>query len=184
MDDFIDDIEKDLESHRIREHNIAFPPTSKMTKQSNPSGKIDLDELDFGLEKEKSFREETGLDHSKWADEQEQDKAMSFEQYKLPDDSIGQIRQQQIPMPTVTIQDSFEKEVDEAYADLGLSKTTDPDLKPREMQKVGVVKYVKKRPYNDSSSQLKIINYFDETKMSDPASENEKTIVDNWDRAD
>ena len=68
--------------------------------------------------------------------------------------------------------------------DLGLSKTSEIEDKPKVMQKVGVVSYVKRRPDSDSSSQLKIINHIEETKISDPTAGNDRTIVEDWDRAD
>ena len=82
----LDELEEALISHREREIDIANEPIEKPITTSKPSGKFDLDELDFG---EKSIREEVGLNHSKWADEQElenkantgmdQDEAFNFE---------------------------------------------------------------------------------------------------------
>ena len=93
-----------------------------------------------------------------------------------------QSEQPQVPAPTtaVRIEDSFEQ----ACADLGLSKTSDVEDKAKELQHVGVVTYVPRRPDSDSASQLKIINHFEETKVSDPTAGNEKTLAEDWDRAD
>ena len=87
LDDLIDGLDKDLESHRERERDRINDPIIKPTTTAKPSGKFDIDELDFGVEK--SMREETGLNHSKWADEEEaenkaitgmnQDEAFDFE---------------------------------------------------------------------------------------------------------
>ena len=62
--------------------------------------------------------------------------------------------------------------------ELGLSDTSIPEDKPKVKEHVAVVNHIPKRPENDSSSQLKIVNHFELTKISDPTSILEKTILD------
>ena len=63
ISDFIDGLDKDLQSHRDREATLADEPVKKPppTKPTaNPSAQFDLDELEE-YENDKSIREHSGL---------------------------------------------------------------------------------------------------------------------------
>lgn len=213
--DFIDGMDKDLQSHRDKESSSANQPIADPAKAAKATpataAKFDLDELEFA--DEQSVRKEEGLNQSRWADDQDADKAISaevrmrlglsggnqdeafgFEEYKIPEDSNGHRRQpaveqlneprEQPQAPALTTAAHIEDSFEQACAELGLSKTSEAADRPKEMQHVGVVSYVPKCPGSDSASQLKIVNHFEETKISDPTTANEKTLADDWDRAD